>query len=690
MIMNTLTKNILATFVTLLFIASSAMGQNVSFDKANFPGKEEQFKVAIKNLKAADKIYSSEFPDFKAAIEIYLPVDSFNPNNADLNYKLGKCYFKIKDYTNAITFFEKAKSLDEKVNIELNFYLAKCYHINYKFDESLELLIKFRQILDPITITQYEKLIQKEIDECETGKILVKTPIRVYTKNLGEAVNSKYPEYSPVVSADRSVIFFTSMNPTTTGGGIDATRNQYFEDIYFTEKDSLGNWGKVQNPGKPLNSDNHDAVVGISNDGQQLYIYKGEDGGDIYSSKLDGKLWLKPISLGKSINSIYHESSASFSYDFLTIYFVSNRPDGYGEHDIYLSKKDSKGNWGSAENLGGDINTPYEETAIFAHPDGKTFYFSSKGHNTMGGYDIFKTTYENGKWSEAQNLGYPVNTSGDDVFFSLSADGKYGYYASKGADSYGSLDLYEISFLGEEKQLVTNNEDNLLAFRTEGTKEDVSESKVDIQEVNLTILKGIITDEYSKEPLFAKIELFDLSTNQIISTFENNKASGKYLVSLPAGKNYGITVNSENCLFYSDNVDLKENQGFKEVIKDIQLKRITVGSKVVLNNIFFDSGKSTLKPESQSELDNLIKIMTDFPSLKIEISGHTDNVGSASFNKTLSESRAKEVVNHLISKGISADRLTFKGYGFDEPRATNDTPEGRQQNRRTEFKVLSR
>lgn len=688
--MKTNTIKSVLTFLILLMLSSSLWSQNIAFEKANFAGKEDGLKTALKNIKYGDRAFNADFPNYRSALEFYEKANAFNPSNAELNFKMGKCYFKTKKYDDAINYLEKAKMLDPKVDLELNFVLAQCYHIKYRFDEAIDLLIKFRQTLDPQTITIYEKAIEKEIYECKTAKELVAHPIRVLIKNMGENVNSIYPDYSPIISADRSVLYYTTMRPSTTGGKIDPQRNLYFEDIIYVEKDSSGNWTKPKFPGKPLNSDNHDAVVGLSPDGQQIYIYKGEDGGDIYTSKLDGALWQKPEGLGSNVNSDYHESSASFSYDYLNIYFVSNRPDGYGKHDIYRSKKDDKGRWGPAENLGGDINTPYEEASIFAHPDGKTFYFSSKGHNTMGGYDIFKVTYENGKWSKPENLGYPVNTTGDDLFFSISADGKYGYYSSKREDALGSMDIYEISFLGEEKPLISSNEDNLLAYRTEGVREEVIEQKVEIQKVNLTILKGTITDEYTSEPIFASIELTDLSNNKIISTFKNNKTSGKYLVSLPAGKNYGITVNAENCIFYSDNVDLREKTGFKEVVKDIQLKRIEVGSKVVLNNIFFDSGKSTLKDESKTELGNLIKILNDFPTLKIEISGHTDNVGSAAFNKKLSEARAKSVVDYLVQQNIDGSRLTYKGYGFDEPRATNDTPEGRQANRRTEFKVLSK
>ena len=184
-------------------------------------------------MKSADKLYSADYPDYKTALDLYLRANSFNPNNAELNFKIGKCYFERKNFPKATEYLEKAKSLDEHVDLELNFLLAKCYHIDYKFDKAIDLLIKFRQTLDPQTIKEYEKAIEKEINECKTGKKLVANPVRVYIKNLGPAVNTKYPDYSSVVNADNSILYFTSMRPSTTGGGIDEIRQQYFEDIYI-------------------------------------------------------------------------------------------------------------------------------------------------------------------------------------------------------------------------------------------------------------------------------------------------------------------------------------------------------------------------------------------------------------------------------------------------------------------------
>jgi outer membrane protein OmpA-like peptidoglycan-associated protein/tetratricopeptide (TPR) repeat protein len=685
--MDMIIKKILSLVLVLISISISA--QNVEFTKDNFPNNKDGLKTALKNIKEGDKLYYSDYKQFNEAKEFYLDAYGFNQRNAMLNFKIGACFFATKDSKDAIEFLEKAKMIDPKVTKELNYLLAIAYQRNYQFDKAISTFTEFRRGLSPDNLKEYEESVEKHIKECNTGKELVAHPVRVFVDALPPEINTRNVEYGPVVNADESVLFFTTRRPENVGGEIDEGIDDYYEDIYIAHKDSNNKWLKAENPGKPLNTRSHDAVAGISADGQQLYIYRGEEGGDIYMSKMDGDEWTKPEKLNKNINSKAHESSAAFSYDYLTIYFVSDREGGYGKHDIYMSKRDEKGHWGEATNLGAKVNTRYEEAAIFAHPDGKTFYFSSKGHNTMGGYDIFKVEYNNGVWTDPVNMGYPINTTGDDIFLSIDASGKHAYYAST-QDPIRRSDIYMITFLGAEKPLADAVEDQLLAFRNNGVRDNSVEAAVVVEESQLTILKGTITDEFTGEPLFANIELTDNKTNKIIATFTSNKATGKYLVSLPAGKDYGIAVKAEDCLFYSDHVNIEKSEGFQEIIKDIQLKRIAVGSKVVLNNIFFATGKATLKKESKTELENLLKLLNDAPTLKLEISGHTDNTGSDAVNQKLSERRAKAVVDYLVKNGISADRLTFKGYGSTEPVADNKTKDGRQKNRRTEFKVIAR
>ncbi|MBL4654957.1 MAG: OmpA family protein, partial [Bacteroidia bacterium] len=394
--------------------------------------------------------------------------------------------------------------------------------------------------------------------------------------------------------------------------------------------------------------------------------------------------------LPKTINTKHREPSACFSYDGKTIYFVSNKPGGYGGRDIYKSTLDKKGKWGKSQNLGAVINSPYDEEGIFMQSDGKTFYFSSKGHTTMGGYDIFKSLLVDGKWTEPENLGYPVNTPDDDVYFVISASGKHGYYASAKKGGVGEKDIYMITFLGPEKPLVLNTEDNLLASITTTISEALIEPVVEVKTSSITILKGVVQDAVTQKVLEAEIEIVDNDIGEVIASFASNSKTGKYLITLPSGKNYGIAVKAEGYLFHSENFDIKLSTEYQEIIKNVDLKRIAVGSNIVLRNIFFDFDKATLRPESKAELLRLIKLLNDVSSMRIEISGHTDSRGSDEYNEKLSHSRAKSVVDYLIKEGIKSSRLEYKGYGESQPLATNDTEEGRQFNRRTEFKILSK
>ena len=678
----------LSFFITTITFAQQT---NVEFTKVNFKDNKDGLKEAKNHIEDGDKFYDQDSTFYKQAIDPYLLAYKFNPNNALLNFKIGKCYLYSNKKLKSISYLERAYAIYPKVDRQIHFQLGKAYHLDMQWDKAIEEFRAFSKTL--ANVKEYKSLIEevnKQIEECIAGKELEKNPIRVFIDNVGDAINTEYSDYGPVITADESEMMFTSRRTTTTGGEIEEYSNEYFEDIYVTKKVN-GKWAKAENIGPPINTKRHDAAMGLSPDGQILYIYVNEKGdGNIFECDLKGNIWSKPEKLNKNINTDYHESAASLSSDGRTLYFVTNRGDGLGDRDIWMSQKDEKGKWGKSVNLGPTINTPFAEEGVFMHPDGKTMYFSSKGHKTMGGYDIFKSVLENGKWSEPVNLGYPVNTPDDDVFFVISASGKHGYYSSFNAKGYGEKDIYMITFLGAEKQMVLNNEDNLLASVAAPVKENVIAPSLSVKEAQLTILKGVITDEKTSLPLNATIELVDNQKNEVIASFISNSSTGKYLVSLPAGKNYGIAVKKDGYLFHSENFDIPNSAAFQEVVKDVALKSLTVGNKIVLNNIFFDFDKSTLRPESTNELERLVKLMNDNATLKIEISGHTDSKGAADYNKTLSESRAKAVVDYLVKAGIKAERLTFIGYGKEQPMATNDTDEGRQQNRRTEFKVVSK
>ncbi len=677
----------------VLLLTVNVFAQNVEFEKEFFKDNKDGLKEAKRNIEAGDKFFEQGSVFYRQAIDPYLLANKFNPNNAMLNYKIGKSYLYSNYKLKSIPYLEKALQLNPNVDPQIHLVLAKAYHLDMQWDKAIEEFKLFERTLT--NLSEFKELIEdiaKQKEECLIGKELIKNPIRVFIDNVGPEINSQYPDYGPVISADESVMLFTSRRPNTTGGGIDELINEPFEDIYISTKKG-DKWSPAQNMGKPINTEDHDANSGFSADGQKLLIYIGKNQGDLYESELKGDTWSKPEKMNKNINTDFHESSACYTPDGKSVYFVSTKPEGsLGDGDIYISTKDEKGKWGKAVNLGPTINTKYGEEGVFIHPDGKTLYFSSQGHKSMGGYDIFKSVFDDKTktWSEPENIGYPVNTADDDVFFVVSASGKHGYYSSFNAKGYGEKDIYMVTFLGPEKPMTLNNEDNLLASIAAPVKETVIAPIMQIKEAQLTILKGVITDDLTKKPLEATIEIIDNSKNEVIASFTSNSSTGKYLVSLPAGKNYGIAVKKENYLFHSENFDIPAVAAFQEVTKDVALKNIAVGSKIILKNIFFDFDKATLRPESTNELERLTKLLNDVPTLKIEISGHTDSKGADDYNKKLSNSRAKAVVDYLITKGISADRLTSVGYGEEQPIATNDTDDGRQLNRRTEFKILSK
>lgn len=491
--------------------------------------------------------------------------------------------------------------------------------------------------------------------------------VKIDIRNLGADVNSPYAEYSPVISADGAIMLYTSRKPNNEK---DIKKNkQSMEMIYMSTWNNSGSKWNASSPApSPVNiNGRNNVVLGLSNDGQRMMIYRDDDAGNgnIWETDLEGTVWSEPELLPAPINTEHHESSASLAPDGKTLYFVSNRPGGLGGRDIWISTKDANGVWSTPMNPGAAINTKEDEEGVFIHPDGVTLYFSSKGHKGSGGYDIYKSTRVNGMWATAENLGQPVNTAGDELFYQLTADGKKAYYASSGQPgSIGDKDIYEITYTPIEKKKDT------------GPK--------------LTLLKGIVTDSLTHKPLAARIDIYDNTTNELITTVQSNSASGAYLVSLPAGRDYNITATAPGYLFHSDNFNIPDSANFQQVERNIELQKLEVGSSIVLNNIFFDYNKATLRSESYVELNNLLKLMQENPTLVIEISGHTDNRGTAEYNKKLSNDRAHAVVDYLISKGIPASRMTYAGYGFDKPIAPNDNEANMQLNRRVEFKIISK
>ncbi|MBU46867.1 MAG: hypothetical protein CMD28_05480, partial [Flavobacteriales bacterium] len=373
----------------------------------------------------------------------------------------------------------------------------------------------------------------------------------------------------------------------------------------------------------------------------------------------------------------------------IKVYYITD--GGYsGTKDIYFSgvMNIDRNIWGQGQSAG-VVNTKFQEGSVYIHPDARTMYFSSKGHNSLGGYDIFVSYVDDlGHWGKPINLGYPINTPYDDLFYSATASGRCAYIASNRAGGKGGLDIYKVTYCGADKIMTSDSENQLMSSIASLVPENSVAKPIIFEERSLTVFKGRILDGVTKDPIAASIDITINKTGDIYTSLYSNSATGKFLLSLPAGENYGISVASEGYLFYSENFDLPKGDGFNMVTKDIELSNIKVGNNITLKNVFFNTGKWDVKEDSYSELDRLVVLLSDIPGLKIEISGHTDNIGTESFNELLSQRRADAVVSYLLGKGVDKNRLVAKGYGQSIPVESNDTDEGRAANRRTEFEII--
>lgn len=662
----------------------------VPFEKESFTDRKKEFKYAYKNFQIGLELYQNKRR--VEAIPFLQQAYEFNPDNLLLNYVLGRSY-----YISALTrwdsekYIVKALSIDS-LNKDATYLLGRLSTSKYLLDSAIglyERCLKLPHLEASDSINYYAR-----IKECNIAKISIKKPERVFIDNLGNTLNTAYPDYAPILSQDGLGLYFTSIRPGSTGSETDIQTGLCFEDVYkATREDVKDTLWVVENLGSPVNTEGHDASAGLSPDNTDLYIYKGYKGvGNIYESKLDSIDWKKPrmVDNAKEMSSKkFDEKTVSFSFDSREMFFISDREGGYGGLDIWYCKKDTNGRWGDPMNMGPVINTPKNEMSVFVMPDGKSLFFSSNGHETMGGLDILYSKKEDTAWSIPTRLGYPINTVENDLFYTRSLDGKTAYYASERMqESMGGFDIYKVTYMGDEKGVVTQSEDQLLAYMTMPISEIVAEAAAEIKVTPITLLKGFVYDDFSKKPLRAQVIMVDNDLNQQIAVFESNAVSGKFMVTLPAGHNYGITVKCEGYLFHSENFDIPAESEYTEVKKDFPLKNVSVGSVVVLRNIFYEIDKATLLPASYNEMERLYILLSDAPGLKIEISGHTDNTGSAAHNQTLSEKRAKSVVDYLTARGIDPSRLVSKGYGMIQPMSSNDTPDGRAQNRRTEFKII--
>jgi outer membrane protein OmpA-like peptidoglycan-associated protein/tetratricopeptide (TPR) repeat protein len=607
-------------------------------------------KAAQLYTKALDLARDDQF---KEGIEVLKEAIKVDPRFEDAFLSMAGMYAEIKQYEESVKYFEKAKAIDSSYFDEYNLTFSISLAGMGAFDRALESVNEFLAIPD---LNDASRKLGEYRKRCysfalQYAKDHDSTIYKFDVKNLGDSVNSSVSEYYPTITIDGSKLVFTRRV------------NNDNEDFY--ESNKVGDhWSLAKALVGNINTNLNEGAQNISQDGQWLIFTgcnfpEGLGSCDLYISYLTPDGWSAPENLGATINTEFWESAPSLSPDKRDLYFSSNRPGGYGGNDIYVSHRQINGRWSSPENLGPVINTVGDESAPFIHADNQTLYFTSSGHIGYGGDDLFVSRKgSDGKWGEPENLGYPINTIENEGSLVVAADGKTAYYASDRADSRGGLDLYTF------------------------------ELRQDVRPARTLWVKGKVYDAKTKKGLPSSVELTDLSTKLPLSLVETDE-TGNYLVTLPIGKDYALNVNRRGYLFYSGNFPLSQKPPDSTYNIDIPLEPIEANATVVLKNIFFDVNKYDLKPESQVELDKVVQLLKDNPTLTIQISGHTDNTGKAQENLSLSENRAKAVVTYLISKTIDSKRLSYKGLGDSQPLASNLTEAGRAENRRTELKVIS-
>lgn len=625
------------------------------------------------------------FAHRKQAAELFILSTQVNPKNAKAQLMAGQSIMLSVQKEKSLEYFRRAWKLDPNVDTDILYFLGQAYHYSEKFDSAILFYDRYNRILSRSLSFEKSKRINevnRKIFECRNAAVYMEHPVDVTISNLDSKINSEYPDYAPTISEDESLMVFTSRRPGDNANDRVAEDHEYYEEILVSEKVN-GVWTPARNPGPPLNTGYHNASVNISPDGTEIIIYHDTNGGDLLLSKKnkDGTWGTPEPMLG--VNTEFLESSATITQDDKTIYFTSNRPGGYGGTDIYSSVLGKGGRWTNVTNLGPLVNTDLDEEGVFISANGQHLYFSSNGLAGMGDLDIYRSTYDATKkeWSEPVNLGYPINSVENDIYFVLTADEKFAYISSLRRDNLGEQDIYKVDmqrwkpvYLDQPEysevfaEAPNNQNTNPVVKRLDapqGTavevpkevaketpklqeikEPDVVSNRVEVREVKVPFYRPqkvtwTITDENNK-PVNAKVQV------------ENTSDSTA---------NYRIIIPSPDAM----PLEPKVNVGY------------------IMNVYFAHNG---VDPISHESIRNLTLMMKNSPTMKIEISGHTDSKGDERYNQQLSLRRAESVRNIMIRLGADGNRITATGYGQSKPVETNDSVEGRRMNRRIEFRIL--
>ncbi|KAA3439365.1 OmpA family protein [Rufibacter hautae] len=641
--MNHLDKRLFRTslfFLTLFIMASTAMAQSTR-----------------KLIRSGDKMFNQA--NFRAALPFYERALERDPNNAKALYRAGISYIAF-DKEKASEYVYKAYKMKPKVGDDVLYWLGRVDLVNYEFDNAIKNAQAYQATLgkrDDEGREQAALLLQ----HARNAKKEVANPKDIFVKNLGPTVNTPYSEHSPVISSDDNYLLFTSRSAAVTGGK-EAEDGEYFEDIFETRRLGQDQWETPKSLSGRLNGTGHDASIQLFDNDSKLLMYRQDEGGDIFMTSRDGGDWGQPQKLNKNVNSKGFESDAFISRDGTTLYYSTSQFSQNGDLDIYYSKRQPNGEWGAPKNFGNGVNTPYDEDSPYFTPDGLTMYFSSRGHSTMGGYDIFTMSFDTvaRRWSRPVNMGYPVNTPDDDTYYRLSPDGSYAYLSSYRMGGYGEKDIYTINYIRN-----ANVRGHVYSLR------------------DSTIIPGVELVFSGKAANNTPVEARDVTKPD----------SGTYQVSVLSARPYQVTLSRDGKTIateqYEVPMSLNDTTTFEKDFYIAFEDTTGIGTGAyAFKRIFYDTDKYNLRPESISELDNIVRVMKANPTLRISIDGHTDSRASDDYNVTLGENRAMAAYNYLLQQGIPSNRLITVSYGERRPAAPNTSPENMQLNRRTEFNVI--
>lgn len=607
-----------------------------------------------------DGLRQFEYRRNDAAYELLSRATKEDDGFFEAHMLLGDVCTDLDKTDEAIAHYKRALEIKSDKFPPVYYNLAGAEMDAGKYDDAIAHLETFLKLSN--VRPELKKKGERRLENAKFAVYAFAHPVPFNPINLGKNVNSEYNDYHPSLTVDEGLLIYTRMRPSdeeTDNGGAPVE-----EDFYITRKTN-GEWVPSIPLGPPINTHRNEGAHCISPDGK-FFFYTGcerPDGYgscDIYVSELQGNKWSNPRNLGEPLNSGAWDAQPTLSPDGKTLIFTSKRSGGLGMADLWMSHKRENGTWTMPENLGEVINTDQDEFGPFLHPDGRTLYFSSSGHPGMGKKDVFYSKLKSdGTWDKPVNLGYPINTKEDEIHMVVSPDGKRGYFSSDREGGSGLRDIYGFELYESARP------------------------------AQVTFLKGKVRDEQTLKPVKSVIEVIDVKTGELRASTTSDPITGEFLISLPAGAKYAVNAEAKGYLFYSGTYTLGKELTIKdEFAVDILLSPVIEGAKVVLNNVFFETGKSELMPESKVELNKLINFLQRNPLVRIEIGGHTDAVGNDASNQLLSEQRAQSVSKYLVSNQVDASRIESKGYGETSPIATNDTEEGKALNRRTEFKVI--